>query len=135
MNEINDIVSRVQAAKGDAAAADIMIQEYLPFIKAQASKTIGYQAVSEQDDVFCVAMFAFHQAIEAYSRTRGSFLNFAGVVIKRKIIDYQRKEKRHLGHLSLQQPTEENEACHDSRASKASIAEGRRAKSMKCIIV
>ena len=46
-------------------------------------------------------MFAFYEAIKNYSRLRGSFLKFAALQIKNRLIDNYRKEKRNKGQISL----------------------------------
>lgn len=63
---------------------------------------------TEQDDEFSIAMIAFHEAIQSYSRTRGSFLHYASILIKNRLIDYHRKESRHQGHLSLHEKIDDD---------------------------
>jgi RNA polymerase sigma factor len=41
-----------------------------------------------------VAMMAFKEAVEGYKKSEGKFLSFASVVIKRRLIDHYRKNKR-----------------------------------------
>ena len=50
---------------------------------------------------FSIAMIAFHKAILGYDQSRGSFLGYASLLIRSRIIDYQRKEARHRGDISL----------------------------------
>lgn len=101
MQQKPDIGKRIYAAKSDAEAADAVIREYLPFIKAEASKALGGRFVSEQDDEMGIAMFAFHEAIESYSRLRGAFFPYASLLIRRKLIDYHRRQKKHDNVVSL----------------------------------
>lgn len=103
------IVERVYAAKGNLDTADALIKEYLPFIKAETAKFIKRPPREGEDDELCIAMFAFHQAVMEYSRIRGSFLKFAAVAIRNRLIDYYRKEQRHTNIISLNQPTDEEE--------------------------
>ncbi|MEY8291722.1 sigma factor [Carnobacteriaceae bacterium 52-44] len=58
-----------------------------------------------QDDEYSIAMIAFHEAINGYSKTRGSFLNYASLLIRNRIIDYWRKNNRHNQVISLNAPT------------------------------
>jgi RNA polymerase sigma factor len=97
------IQERVYHAKGNGLVADALIQDYLPYIKAEASKATK-RIVTEQDDEFSIAMIGFHEAIESYSKMRGAFLKYAAVVIRNKLTDYYRKEKRHMGQLSISAP-------------------------------
>ena len=99
----NSIVDLVYDAKGDSLKIDSLIETYLPFIKSEASKATG-KIINSSSDELSIAMIGFHEAVESYSKTRGAFLNYAAVVMKRKLIDYHRREKRHLGHMSLETP-------------------------------
>lgn len=94
------IVELVYTAKGDSQKADSLIRDYLPFIKSEASKATE-QIITEGSDELSIAMIGFHEAIESYSKIRGTFLKYASVVMKRKLIDYYRKEKRHRHPISL----------------------------------
>ncbi len=117
---------RVYAAKGDSVLADELIRAYLPFIRSEASKAVG-RVVTERDDEMSIAMIAFHEAIENYSKLRGAFLSFAAVVLRRKLIDYYRKEKRHAGAASLDEPApgaEERGALGDTLADKTDAYDG-----------
>lgn len=100
---------QVYAAKDDMERADSLIRAYLPFIKSEAAKCIG-RPCTEQDDALSVAMIAFHEAIRGYSRTKGAFLKYAALVIRSRIIDFQRAEARHQGHVSMDTPQREDGA-------------------------
>ena len=108
MNEGIAIVERVYSAKGNSSAADALIADYLPFIKAETSKAIGRLVARDQEDELSIAMIGFHEAIESYSKLKGAFLRYASVVMRRKLIDYYRREKRHTGHVSLDEPSDQN---------------------------
>ena len=94
------IVERVYAAKGNSLAANDLIQDYLPFIKAETSRALG-RIVLDNHDELSIAMVAFHEAVESYSKLKGAFLKYAAIIIRHKLIDFYRKEKRHMGHISL----------------------------------
>lgn len=108
MKDEHIIVERVYAAKESSAEADSLIREYMSFIKSETAKFLG-RAVSEADDELSIAMIAFHEAIKAYSRDRGSFLKFSSMLIKSRLIDYSRKEQRHKGVIYLDEPGENDE--------------------------
>ena len=103
-----EIVRAVYAAKENNEAADALIRQYIPYIRAEASKFMG-KICTESDDEFSIAMIAFHEAIMGYSRERGAFLPYAAVTIRSRLIDYTRKEKRHQGNLSLDAPDGEDD--------------------------
>ena len=109
MGDGAEIVGRVYAAKANSIAANEIIKDYLPFIKSEACKATGRIVVEGRDDEVSIAMIAFHEAIERYSKLKGAFLNYAALIIKRKLIDYYRKEKRHSGIISIETPIGEDE--------------------------
>lgn len=100
MEKEHMIVQAVYEAKNCNDKADELIRQYIPFIRAEAAKFLG-SPCTDSDDAFSIAMIAFHEAILAYSRERGAFLNYAALLIRNRLIDEQRKEKRHQGHVSL----------------------------------
>lgn len=100
MQKEHQIISQVYAAKGDMHKADELIQSYIPFIRSEASKFLK-RICTEQDDEFSIAMIAFHEAIQGYTKDRGAFLSYASMLIRSRLIDYQRKEARHQGHISI----------------------------------
>lgn len=95
---IND---RVAAIKNNEDELNRFVEEYKPFIAVCAKKTAGRYMRYGEDDELSIAMIAFVEAIKGFDNTRGSFLSYAQNVIKRRLIDYYRKEKRHSGVISL----------------------------------
>lgn len=108
MEKVHEIVRAVYAAKENNDAADDLIRRYIPYIRAESSKCMG-RICTESDDEFSIAMIAFHEAILGYSWERGAFLPYAAMLIRNRLIDYARKEKRHQGNLSLDMPDGEDE--------------------------
>lgn len=88
--------------------ADELIKEYMPFIKSETSKFL-HRVPTYDDDELSISMIAFHEAIRSYSRTRGSFLKYASVIIKNRLIDYAIKEQKQSGVLSIEMLGEERE--------------------------
>lgn len=107
MRNEHQIIRSVYQAKDDLDKADELIRDYIPFIRSEASKCIS-RFCSEQDDEFSIAMIAFHEAIMGYQHDRGAFLPYAAMLIRNRIIDFQRKEIRHQDNISL------NEQLNDS---------------------
>ena len=106
MQKEHQIVKEVYAAKKDAQKADELIRAYIPYIRSETSKCIS-RLCTEQHDEFSIGMIAFHEAILGYEKEKGAFLSYAAMVIRSRLIDFQRREARHRGHLSL------NEAQND----------------------
>jgi len=89
------VESRVALARdGDAKAREDLIRDYTPFILKTASAGARRYLVQGRDEEVSVGMQAFNEAISAYSSDRPGFLAFAATVIRRRLIDYYRKEKR-----------------------------------------
>ena len=107
MRENREIVARVRAAQRDPRAADELVRSYLPFIKAETAKFMGRPPREGRDDELGIAMFAFHEAVMSYDRSRGAFLPLAGLSIKNRLIDFRRRERRHaeVGSLDERRPT------------------------------
>ena len=110
MNDAHKIVEQVYAAKEDVQAADRLIGTYLPFIKAEAARFLKRPPIEGHDDELSIAMMAFHEAIGGYSRTRGSFLKYAAMLIRSRLVDYSRREQRHSRVISLDAPIGEEDA-------------------------
>ena len=91
----------MERAREDSQAADELIRAYLPFIKAETARFLHRPPVEGHDDELSIAMIAFHEAIQGYSRLRGAFLRYAAVLIRNRLIDYRRREQRHWQVISL----------------------------------
>ena len=101
MNEEHGILEQVYAAKESVQAADQLIGDYLPFIRAETAKFLKRPPEEGRDDELSIAMIAFHEAIGGYAKHRGSFLKYASMLIRSRLIDYARKERRHRQTVSL----------------------------------
>ncbi len=100
MHTRHRLIQAVTAAKHNQQKADDLILAYIPFIRSEASKFMG-KPCTEQDDEYSIAMMSFYEAIMGYELSRGAFLAYAALLIRSRLIDYQRKEARHRGHISL----------------------------------
>ena len=100
MQNEHQITKSVYAAKENTQIADDLIRDYIPFIRSEASKCTS-RICTEQDDEYSIAMIAFYEAIIGYERGRGAFLSYASMLIRSRIIDFQRKESRHQRQVSL----------------------------------
>ena len=98
-----DILSRVLKAQKDMEAADRLIQDYLPYIKKETAKVTGKVPEEGFDDELSIAMIGFHEAVRRYQPAKGTFLQYASVIMRNRLIDYHRKEMRHKGQLSIQE--------------------------------
>lgn len=84
-NEISEIKS------GNDELRNTLIEKYMPFIISTASKvTHTYIDVNNSEEL-SIALEAFNEALNRYEEDKGTFFKFAELVIKNRIIDYQRK--------------------------------------------
>ncbi|MCO7176058.1 RNA polymerase sigma-I factor [Sporolactobacillus kofuensis] len=99
-----------QVQQGDETLRNSIIESYQPFIKKVVSKVCN-RFIDQTMDEFSIGLVAFNEAINQYQKGQGSkFLTFADMVIRRRIIDFIRKESRQVRHIYLEQtkPTDEN---------------------------
>lgn len=113
--DAKQLVAKVYEAKSDSKAADELISAYMPFIRSETSRFLN-RPPEQSDDELSIAMFAFYEAIKKYSRLRGSFLKFAALYIKNRLIDNFRKEKRSKGTVSLDQSDDDDNQLIDTIA-------------------
>ncbi len=111
-SETHEIISRVNLAKTNSHEADNLISDYMPFIKSETAKFLK-RPPDQSDDELSIAMFAFYEAIRNYSKIRGSFLKFAAMQIKNRLIDNYRREKRNRGNISLYSSDDEKSELID----------------------
>lgn len=109
MNEVQDLVGRVQAARTDPEAADALIRKYMGFIRAETAKFIKRAPIDGQDEELSIAMLAFYEAILGYEQNRGAFLSYASRGIRNRMIDHYRKEKKHAKVISLHAPLQDED--------------------------
>lgn len=103
---IEEKVFRIQ--RGDERLRNQLIKDYQPFVKKVASKVCNHY-IDHTMDEYSIGLFAFNESIDQYEHGQGSrFLTFADMVIRRRIIDFIRKEARQKKALFFE-PDEENE--------------------------
>jgi RNA polymerase sigma factor len=86
--------------QGDRSLLNEIIEAYKPFIAKNVS-SVCKRYIYETDDEFSIGLIAFNEAIEKYSPERGSsLLSFSEVIIKRRVIDYIRKQTKNQ-HVSI----------------------------------
>ena len=107
----------ILAAK-DGTAMEEFISEHRSFIRASASRSLG-RFITEHDEEYMTDMEAFYEAVEKYEPDKGNFTSFAGVVIKRRLIDQHRKDARHSPEISVDGSTMDGELDEDTADSVA----------------
>lgn len=84
----------LQAQNGDRQALEDLLISYSPFLKKTAAQ-VCKRFIDHHDDEYSIALSAFHEAVEGFDKEKNaSFLTFAHMVIRRRVIDFIRKENR-----------------------------------------
>ncbi|MCX7922879.1 MAG: RNA polymerase sigma factor SigI [Clostridia bacterium] len=107
--QLVSINQRVENIKHNEEEINRFVEEYKPFIAACAERSIGRYLRYGEDDELSIALMAFVEAVKSYNADKGNFLSFAQNVIKRRLIDYYRKEKKHSHVVSLNGFTKEDD--------------------------
>ncbi|GAA0438688.1 MAG: RNA polymerase sigma factor SigI [Bacillota bacterium] len=90
------------AQQGDQNVQNYLLKTYQPFIAKCVSEVCKRYIDPKKDDEFSIGLSAFNEAIQSYVPERGSsFLSFAKLVIKRKVIDYIRYTQKRPVAVSL----------------------------------
>lgn len=117
--QAGSINERVKRIKGYDDEINRFVEEYKPFIAACVQKATGRYVKYGEDDELSIAMIAFVEAIKSYEGLKGNFLSFAQNVIKRRLIDYYRKEKKHDNVISINEHFKEDEEEIDLSADES----------------
>ncbi|WP_404451625.1 RNA polymerase sigma factor SigI [Virgibacillus necropolis] len=96
------------AKEGDQDVQNYLLKMYQPYIAKCVSEVCKRYIDPKRDDEFSVGLFAFNEAIQTYSSEKGSsFLSFAKLVVKRKVIDYIRFVQKAPNTASLDETYDE----------------------------
>jgi len=109
-------------AKNDENSINVLISQYENFILKCASAA-ARSYISKSDDEWSIALAAFTEAVRSYSPNKGSFLNFAELVIRRRIIDYIRSKSRYAPEILVKPSLFESETDEEDYSIQAEIAE------------
>jgi len=97
---MSDLDQMAIEAKDNADSMNKLITQYENFMLKCASSA-ARRYISKSDDEWSIALSAFTEAIENYSAGKGSFLNFAELVIRRRMIDFMRSKSRYAHEISV----------------------------------
>ncbi|WP_166432672.1 sigma factor [Lacrimispora amygdalina] len=87
-------------AAQDENILNCFIEQQETVILCTASRVTGH-FVTKSDDEWSIALSAFVEAVKAYDLKRGSFFNFAKMVIQRRLIDYIRQQKKYRNEITV----------------------------------
>ena len=89
---MDDLLSRLKAAKTDNAVLNRLINDYMPFLKKEISKAPAFQM--EFEDRLSIAMLVFVNCVRQYDENAGAFIPFASACIRNRLIDEAQKLSR-----------------------------------------
>lgn len=91
-----------EARKGNHWAREELIKKFTPFVLKVTSKVSGRYVRLGEDDEVSIGLMAFNEAIDCYDSTKNmAFLSFVETVMRRRLIDYYRKELPNLKNVPL----------------------------------
>lgn len=85
----------VLAQRGDHEARESILRDLKPFVQKTASWVCRRRLEWENDEELSVALEALDEAVMAFSPEAGHLLSFARAVIRRRLADFFRREKKH----------------------------------------
>lgn len=94
-----------KAQQGNEDIRNELIRLYTRFVLRVAASVCGRYLKVGEDDEASIALIAFNEAINNYNEDRNvSFLSYSELLIKRRLVDYYRKERKadmvmHLSNL------------------------------------
>ena len=95
-----ELEQQVLAARTDETRLNDLIASHKQWILRCASET-ARRYVTDSDDEWSVALMAFSEAVQSYEEGKGTFRAFAAVVIRRRVLDYLRSERRHSDEVDV----------------------------------
>ncbi len=111
---MRELDSLALEAKSNPSVLEKLIRQQEGYILKCASKTC-HRYVTKSDDEWSISLMAFTQAVENYDLDKGNFLSFVDLVIKRRLIDYIKSQKKYNSEVSVDpivfdtEPEEESE--------------------------
>lgn len=111
-----EIIDKIKS--GDRGLRDKFINDYKPFVLSCVSKFLNKFVEIENSEEFSIGLIAFDKAIDDYDCTKNShFLSFADLVIRRRLLNYVKQERKN----SNTYPFSYFEAENDSSLEEAMI--------------
>lgn len=123
----HQLENRIKKAKaGDIEEREVLINDYIPFIIKTVSNTLNRYIESEDSDEYIIGLEAFNEAIDKYDPGKGKFISFASIVIRSRVTDFMRRQKRYNDELMKCVSDQEDHQSYDTEDNldlKAEIEE------------
>lgn len=121
---MGEIDRQAVRAKADRQVMEHFVRQNDFFILKCASSAV-HRYVTKSDDEWSIALMAFSKAVGDYSEEKGSFMSFAELVIRRKLIDYLRTQSKYRAEISVSPSVFDSgtEEENEDAAIKAAVSE------------
>lgn len=118
---MRELDSSALEAKSNPSALETLVKQQEHYILKCASKTCR-RYITKNDDEWSIALMAFTQAIQSYDLIKGSFLSFAELVIKRRLIDYIKSQAKYGSEVAVDPIVFDTEPEEDAPDASVRIA-------------
>jgi RNA polymerase sigma-I factor len=106
----------VKTAKTDKHTLNTLLHDYMPFIN-KCTASVYLKGQSKEDNL-TDAMLAFAHSVQTYNPEQGAFIQYAGTIIRNRLIDNIRKElSARKRFISLNAGTGEKETAWENAVS------------------
>lgn len=116
--ETNELAVRAAA---DETCREQLIHENEQNILRTAS-LLCRKYISKSDDEWSVALGAFSHAVDIYDTSKGDFLPFSKMVMKRSLVDYYRSNQKNAHEISVSPYTLEGNGEEDETSTEVAGA-------------
>ena len=114
----DSIADKVRKAAADENAFAALSKEFEKHNRFIASRATG-RFITENDDEWSVVLLAFYEAVREYRPDKGGFTAFSDLVIRRRIIDHIRYEKRSSKETAVDMDFQETDPADGMRVFTA----------------
>ena len=89
----------VEASENQSKLNELIGMQELYIIRCASEVTHHY--ITKSDDEWSIALLAFDEAVHNYQLEKGSFLSFAKLVIRRRVVDYLRTQGKYNMEITV----------------------------------
>lgn len=97
---------KVILAKTNNDSLNELLLEYKPFIQKVVYETCQRYVEWGRDEELSIGLLAFEEAVRRFDSSKGNFLSLAKMIIRSRVIDYLRKENKHI-HIDIDEVNED----------------------------
>ena len=95
-----DVNALALRASKEKSAREQLIREHEQLILRTAA-TVCRRYIGKSDDEWAEALYAFSRAVDVYEESKGDFLPFAQMLIRRDLIDAYRKQAQYAAEINV----------------------------------